>query len=574
MMYQLRPYQKDSVAAVVLHFKKERSPAVIVLPTGAGKSLVIAELARIARGRVLVLAHVKELVEQNHAKYISFGLDAGIFSAGLNRKETTQKVIFGSIQSVINAEKKDQDFFSDFTLVVIDECHRVNMEGETQYFQVIDKLRQSNPEICILGLTATPYRHGFGWIYQIHKTKNDQKTTEERFFKYCLYELPLRYMINHQYLTPPVVIDAPVAAYDFSELKLVNGKYSAEDIENTLKSQERITPSIIKNIVELAKDRKGVMIFTSSVRHAREVLGHLPMGSALVTGETESDERFEIIEAFKAQKIKFLVNVSVLTTGFDAPHVDVIALLRPTESVSLYQQIVGRGLRLYPGKSDCLILDYTGLAHNLFYPEIDDDKPHTNSVIVPVLCPSCGHENQFWGTVENGEVVEHFGRRCTGIFENTESSEWVECGYRFRFKVCGTCGAENDIAARVCRECDVELVDPDKKLKEVMSLKDAHIMKPDSMQLSLRVDKKGERLEVRYYDFDGEHLSEVFYYETFEQKRAFEFNFLRFHKRLPEVSYNFKNIQNIVEHQSVFRLPRFIVARKSGKFWQIREKIF
>lgn len=573
-MYQLRPYQKDSVEAVVLHFKKERSPAVVVLPTGAGKSLVIAELARIARGRVLVLAHVKELVEQNHAKYISFGLDAGIFSAGLKRKETSQKVIFGSIQSVINAEKKDQDFFSDFTLVVIDECHRVNMEGETQYFQVIDKLRQSNPEICILGLTATPYRHGYGWIYQIHKTKNDQKTTEERFFKYCLYELPLRYMINHQYLTPPIVIDAPVAAYDFSELKLVNGKYSTEDIENTLKSQERITPSIIKNIVELAKERKGVMIFTSSVRHAREVLGYLPMGSALVTGETDADERFEIIEAFKAQKIKFLVNVSVLTTGFDAPHVDVIALLRPTESVSLYQQIVGRGLRLFPGKEDCLILDYTGLAHNLFHPEVADDKPHKHSVIVPILCPSCGHENQFWGTVENGEVVEHFGRRCTGVFENPESHEWAECGYRFRFKVCGSCGAENDIAARVCCECDVELVDPDKKLKEVMSLKDAHIMKPDSMQLSLRVDKKGERLEVRYYDLDGEHLSEVFYYETFENKKAFEFNFLRFHKRLPEVNYQFKNIQNIVDHQSVFRVPRFIVARKSGKFWQIREKIF
>lgn len=573
-MYQLRPYQKESVDAVIAHFRKERSPAVIVLPTGAGKSLVIAELARIAKGRVLVLAHVKELVEQNHSKYISFGLNAGIFSAGLKRKETTQKVIFGSIQSVINAEKKDEDFFSDFTLVVIDECHRVNMEGETQYFQVIDKLRQSNPEICILGLTATPYRHGYGWIYQIHKKKNDQKTSEERFFRYCLYELPLRYMINHKYLTPPVVIDAPVAAYDFSELKLVNGKYSTEDVENALKSQERITPTIIKNIVELSRDRLGVMIFTSSVRHAREVLDYLPMGSALVTGETDADERFEIIEAFKAQKIKFLVNVSVLTTGFDAPHVDVIALLRPTESVSLYQQIVGRGLRLFPDKKDCLILDYTGLVHNLFHPEIDDDKPHKNSVIVPILCPQCGHENQFWGTVEHDEVVEHFGRRCTGVFENPGNGEWAECGYRFRFKVCGACGAENDIAARICRECDIELVDPDKKLKEVMSLKDAHIMKPDSMQLSLRADKKGERLEVRYYDLDGEHLSEVFYYETFENKRAFELNFLRFHKRLPEVNYQFRDIQNIVDQQAIFRVPRFIVARKEGKFWKIREKVF
>ncbi len=574
MQFKLRPYQKESVDAVVHHFRKERSPAIIVLPTGAGKSLVIAELARIARGRVLALAHVKELVEQNYGKYRSFGLDAGIFSAGLKRKETTQKVIFGSIQSVINAENKAEDFFSDFTLVVIDECHRVNMEGETQYFQVIEKLRKSNPDICILGLTATPYRLGHGWIYQIHKIKNDQKTTEERFFKYCLYELPLRYMIKHNYLTPPVIIDAPVAAYDFSDLKMIDGKYSAIDIENVLKGQERITPVIINNIVELSKERKGVMIFTSSVRHAREVLGYLPMGSALVTGETSAEERAQIIEEFKDQKIKFLVNVSVLTTGFDAPHVDVIALLRPTESVSLYQQIVGRGLRLYPGKVDCIILDYTGILHDLFRPEIVDDKPHKNSVIVPIICPSCGHENQFWGTVERGEVVEHFGRMCTGIFENPESNEWAECSYRFRFKVCGFCGVENDIAARICRECKVQLVDPDKKLKEVMSLKDAHIMKPDSMQLSLRSDKKGERLEVRYYDLDGEHLSEAFYYETFENKRAFELNFLRFHKRLPEINYQFKDIQSIVDQQALFRIPRFIVARKVGKFWQIREKLF
>src|SRR6187402_3188630 len=153
-MYELRPYQKEAVEATVRYFKKQREPAVLVLPTGAGKSLVIAELARIAKGRVLVLAHVKELVEQNHSKYESYQLEAGIYSAGLERKDKNAKVIFGSIQSVARAAS---DFFKDFSLLVIDECHRVSGDGESQYSQVIAKLQQSSPRLCILGLTATPY---------------------------------------------------------------------------------------------------------------------------------------------------------------------------------------------------------------------------------------------------------------------------------------------------------------------------------------------------------------------------------------------------------------------------------
>ena len=126
-MYKLRPYQQEAVDSVLNYFKKTKNPALIVLPTGAGKSLVISELAKIAKGRVLVLAHVKELVEQNYLKYVSYGLSAGIYSAGLNRKETSQKVIFGSIQSVARAR---DNFFEDFSLLIISECHRVNNEGE------------------------------------------------------------------------------------------------------------------------------------------------------------------------------------------------------------------------------------------------------------------------------------------------------------------------------------------------------------------------------------------------------------------------------------------------------------
>lgn len=168
---------------------------------------------------------------------------------------------------------------------------------------------------------------------------------------------------------------------------------------------------------------------------------------ALVTGETPAQERDEIITAFKSQELKYLVNVSVLTTGFDAPHVDVIAILRPTESVSLYQQIIGRGLRLSPEKNDCLILDYTGQGRDLYSPLIEEDRPNGKSVPVEVICPQCGVENQFWGIKDSeGYLIEHYGRKCQGAFEDPLSNKIKNCGYRFRFKRCDKCGEENDIA--------------------------------------------------------------------------------------------------------------------------------
>jgi DNA repair protein RadD len=573
-MYTLRPYQNDAVQATLNHFRTENTPAVIVLPTGAGKSLVIAELARIALGRVLVLAHVRELVEQNHAKFLSLNLDAGIYSAGLKRKDFSQKTIFGSIQSIARAPS---DFFMDFSLVVIDECHRVSMESETQYSQVIDLLKLSNPELCILGLTATPYRLGFGWIYELNMSQKKRVTKEDRFFKKCIFDLSTKFMIKNNFLTAPIKIDSPVACYDFSSLKLNGMRFLITQIESILKDQKRITPLIIKNIIDISVDRQGVMIFTSSVNHAKEIMQSLPpFISALVVGETDDGERDEIIQAFKERKLKFLVNVSVLTTGFDAPHVDVIAILRPTESASLYQQIVGRGLRLSPGKSECLILDYTGQNHDIFDPDIEDKKTKSDSVLVDIICPSCGGENQFWGIVDQaGQILEHFGRQCKAILVNSINSEIKDCGFRFRFKICDQCGNENDIAARSCTSCQHILVDTDQKLKEAMSLKDAHVLRVDSVLYEKTNDKKGnERLEIRYYDVDANVLKEYYYLNSNESITAFQFNFVRIHCRRPELKVKINSADDVIRNRKNFRDPMFVIARKDKHFWAIREKIF
>ena len=574
-MYTLRTYQQEAVDRTLDYFRKRRDPAVIVLPTGAGKSLVIAELAKIAIGRVLVLAHVKELVEQNHLKYESYDLHAGIYSAGLNQKDSEQKVIFGSIQSV--AKAKDA-FFKDFTLVVIDECHRVGLEPDSQYAKVITQLMLNNPRICTLGLTATPYRLGLGWIYN-YALRGELKTQELRFFKHCIYDLPLEYMISNQYLTPPVQVDIPVTSYDFSELIEGGNAYTMAQLEEALHQQRRLTPLIIKNIIDITENdqRQGVMIFSSTVKHAQEIMDHLPTGQArLVVGTTELSERDQIVHDFKQKAFKYLVNVSVLTTGFDAAHVDVIAILRPTESISLYQQIVGRGLRLDTDKKDCLVLDYTGMGHSIFSPEIGEKKTASESVAVQVPCPECGFINDFWGILDDdGKLLEHFGRKCRGGHVNADNYELIPCGYRFRFKICTQCSAENDISARDCRSCGCVLIDPDTKLKQARLSKDAHVLTPDSIEMLERVDKKGTPyLQVKYYDYDAQFVAEMHYLNNPTSLKKFSINFLRSHLRKPELKVDISSASDAVELRAQLRMPSFIIARKQGKFWKITEKIF
>lgn len=574
-MYKLRPYQQSAVDKTIQYFQKKRDPALIVLPTGAGKSLVIAELANKAKGRVLVLAHVKELVEQNYEKYHSYGHVAGIYSAGLSKKDSTQKVIFGSIQSVARA---CDSFLKDFTLLIIDECHRVNVEDESQYRSVINLLQEYNKNICILGLTATPYRLGHGWIYE-YNHQGEIKSYEKRFFKQCLFDLPLSFMIKNHYLTRPVKINIPVTCYDFSELTQKDKMYSSEEVEEILKQQKRITPLIIKNIIDIAQSykRKGVMIFSSTVKHAEEIMGYLPEGEArLIVGETEGEIRDTTLDDFKKNKFKYLVNVSVLTTGFDAPHVDVIAILRPTESVSLYQQIIGRGLRLSPGKEDCFILDYTGMSHDIYAPEISDKKPKEESVAVIVPCPQCDFQNNFWGIVNpEGEMIEHFGRKCKGAIQDPKTLEIIPCGFRFRFKICHICQEENDITARECSKCQAILIDADSKLKQAKLSKNAHVLKADSVEFLERIDKKGNPyLEVKYFDFDSKYLSEFHFLNNDTNLKKFHINFLRSHLRRPELEIPTINPKEIIKYKKLFRTPAFVIARKQDKFWKITEKIF
>lgn len=491
-MFKLRDYQKKSVDIAIDYIKKSFDPCLLELATGAGKSLIVCEIAketkRLSGKKVLCLAPSKELIEQNRNAYLSYGEPASMFSASTGSKCLAHDVVFGSPKTVSNSIEKLGDRFST---VIIDEAHGITPTIRS----IIYRLKELNPMLRVIGLTATPYRTGTGYIYRVdeHGVPVADDETKDPFFHKLLYRVPAQFLIDERYLTPPLADIKD--GYETSTLEIKNGKYTADSVAQVFEGKGRKTYDIVRQVVELSINRMGVMFFASTIQHAQEIMESLPpVGSRLITGDTKKKERELIIEQFKARTFKYLVNVSVLTTGFDAPHVDVIAVLRATESASLFQQIIGRGLRLHDKKENCLILDYAenierhGLEDDLFSPDIKVNISSGEKFHIEARCPDCNTINTFSGRPnkeeynvdENGYFTDlagdriledeqsfpaHFGRRCNGFALVNGTHE--QCDYRWSHKVCHNedCAAENDIAARYCTSCKTELVDPNEKLK-------------------------------------------------------------------------------------------------------------
>ena len=362
MKLVLRPYQNEAVQAVYKYLANHDDNPCVVIPTAGGKSLCIAQIATDAvqkwHGRVLVLAHVKELLEQNAGKIKALceGIDVGVYSAGLNSRDTDTPILVAGIQSIYNKA----DVVGKFDLIIVDEAHLIvtGADGEGMYRTFISAMQKKNPLLRVIGFTATPYRMKGGLICKPENILN----------KVC-FEVGIKEMIAQGYLSP-LISYAGKAEADLSSLHIRGGEFIADEVEKAM-DEERLVVSACREIYEKTMDRKSVLIFTSSVKHCRHVVKILSEMAhqevAIVTGDTPPDERAEILDRFKGVEIKdllgdakpplkFLCNVNVLTTGFDAPNVDCIALLRPTNSPGLLVQTVGRGFRLSPqtGKKNCL----------------------------------------------------------------------------------------------------------------------------------------------------------------------------------------------------------------------------
>jgi len=400
-MMQLRPYQRECVDAVYQHLRTRDDNPCAVVPTAGGKTPIIATICKDAvgqwNGRVLILAHVKELLEQTADKLraVCPEVEFGIYSAGLKRRDTSHAVIVAGIQSVYRRACE----LDRFDLVLVDEAHLIPLEGEGMYRQFLADAKVINPDLRIVGFTATPFRLKTGPI-----------CTPEGFLNTICYEVSVRELIVGGYLCP-LITKAGINKADFARLQVRGGEFVADEMES-LMDDDRLVEAACGETVGYATDRRAVLIFASGVKHGQHIVRVLAarhgVECGFVTGETPTKERDATLSRFRRGELKYLCNVNVLTTGFDAPHIDCVALVRPTMSPGLYYQMVGRGFRLHPGKANCLVLDFGGNV--LRHGPVDDIKvttmdrgsgqapakecPECQAVIAAgfARCPQCGYE--------------------------------------------------------------------------------------------------------------------------------------------------------------------------------------
>lgn len=427
----LRPYQTSAVQAVISVWRTHpTSRTIIVAPTGSGKTLMIASLITHfpAPARICVLAHRAELLSQNARAIERFcGEEVGIYSASLGEKSRLHRITVGGIQSI----GKRHGEFGRFDLIIVDEAHLVPNNESTMYRTFLDEARKSNAAVKIVGLTATPYRLDSGLLYE----------GKNALFDSLAYEIEIPSLIEEGYLCP-VVSKGGIRTIDTSSVHIRGGEYKQDELAKAA-NDEALVKEAVEEIVRIGVEdrRRGWMLFASGVDHAQALLSELKkfgVPSDIVTGETDQIDRARIISDYKNERLTALVNVNVLTTGFDAPHTDLIAMLRPTKSTSLYIQAIGRGMRISPGKTDCLLLDYAGVVreHGL----IDQVDPKRNggggdgeeetkvkgcpacSCFVPNAtrtCPYCGYE---WPKRE----VIHDTRAYSGaVLSSQEARETV-----------------------------------------------------------------------------------------------------------------------------------------------------
>lgn len=342
----LRPYQHEAVSLLMDAIARGEHP-VCGAATGAGKSLIIAELCRRLPGRILVATHRKELLDQNNAQLQRLmGEDiGGIYSAGMGRRDTDSRVIFGGIQSIYRRMDALQEP-GDFAYVICDEAHLCPPRSiESMYRTVF----ASCPDAQRLGLTATPYRLDGGPIYG----------HEDAWFTSMPVDIGVTQLTEQGYLAPLVGIQA-ATDIDLSKVRIRQGDYVLSDLSQVMADEQRVKQAV-EEIATLAAHRTSWLAFCCDVAHTKMVAGAMQaqgIDARMVVGATPQDERDELIADFRAGRFRCLVNCQVATTGFDIPQIDAVILLRPTQSKGLLVQMLGRGTRCADGKENCVILDY------------------------------------------------------------------------------------------------------------------------------------------------------------------------------------------------------------------------
>ena len=387
-MIQLRYYQQEAVDSIYHYFYAKSGNPVVAMPTGTGKSLIIAEFVRSVLDtyptqRIMMLTHVKELIGQNFAELLALWptAPAGIYSAGLKRRDVGHSITFAGIASVA----KKAELFGHIDLVLVDECHLISPNASTQYVTFLAALRKTNPHLKVIGLTATNYRMGLGLL------------TEGGVFTDVCYDVTrleaFNKLIDEGFLVP-LIPRKTKTELDVSQVGTHAGEYILKDLAAAV-DREEVTKAALDELVTLGEERKAWLIFASGVEHSNHIAEALVARGipAVSVVSTDMAKRDEAIAGFRSGKYRAIVNNNILTTGFNHPAIDLIGVLRPTRSTGLWVQMLGRGTRPCEGKDDCLVLDFAGNTRRLGPindPVIPKPKGSKEGGTAPVkVCPAC-----------------------------------------------------------------------------------------------------------------------------------------------------------------------------------------
>ena len=379
-MFQARDYQAEAVSSIYRYFEKEIGNPVVGMPTGTGKSVVIAmflmSVFQYPGQRVIIATHVKELIEQNYAKLMTAWpqAPAGVYSAGLGKRDRFHPIIFGGIGSMAKRAVE----FGKIDLLIIDECHLVSPSEETSYQKFIRDLRKINPLLKVIGLTATYWRLGHGKI-----TEGGGIFTDICFDITGLHAF--NRLINEGYLCPLIPKKTKIEL-DTENVHMRGGEFKEDELQLAIDKTE-ITYAALKETIEHGHDRHSWLIFAAGIEHAThiaEMLTQMGIPCKAVHSKMPDKERDTIIADWKAGRLRAVVNNKVLTTGVDHPFLDLIVMLRPTASPVLWVQMLGRGTRPYYSsgfdlntvegrlsaihasqKQNCLVLDFAGNTKRL-----------------------------------------------------------------------------------------------------------------------------------------------------------------------------------------------------------------
>jgi DNA repair protein RadD len=533
MTFILRDYQRESIDELHRYWQADGGNGLLVLPTGAGKSLVIAALCKEMLAdyptlRIGMLTHVRELIAQNYRELLALWPEApaGIYSAGIGRRDKTHQILFMGIQSVY---KRAQEIGA-FDLILIDEAHLVSHNTHTTYRKLLDELREITPDMRVVGLTATPFRLDTGRL----------DTGAGKIFDDVVYDANVKDLIEQKYLCK-LISKKTALQLDVSDVGKRGGEFITGELEIAI-DKDWINDAIAKEMVAYdgGGKRRAWLAFCVTVKHAEhvvEALRAVGITTYAVFGHTPKRERDILIERFRAGEFTCLVSVMVLGIGFNVPHVDMICLLRPTASGGLFVQQVGRGLRNAEGKDNCLVLDFAG------------------------------------NTVRHGPIDMVRGRTKGAATESDAA----------KVKTCPTCSSLVPHGVMTCPDCGFVFPPAERQLPRPTADATTEII---SVSLWHEVDRVTYQRHIKYGALDAPHTFRVNYicgYTTYSEWLCFDqLGYARekalywWRKRSTEDRPEPRTVTEALEraNNGELQFPMRILVQPDGKFFKITKVDF